>query len=156
MRICVERSITNDGLRRHSFHRRLRALQQALVHAVFRYGEALEELLRDPNSDLIPFREKGGRLVDAEWDLRYNKKLNRYIKKATLKYPHADLDDTIYDPERLLNAKIIEELFKCKWIEQGRNLMITGRTGSGKSYMGNALAVSALRQFKTVKYCKAG
>lgn len=33
--------------------------------------------------------------------------------------------------------------------------MITGQTGSGKSYMANALAISALRQFKTVKYCKA-
>ena len=44
-------------------------------------AEALEELLRDPNSDLIPFREKVGRLVDAEWDLRYNKKLNRLIKR---------------------------------------------------------------------------
>ena len=72
-------------------------------------AEALEELLRDPNSDLIPFREKVGRLVDAEWDLRYNKKLNRFIKKATLKYPHADLDETIYDPERLLDTRIIEE-----------------------------------------------
>ena len=57
-------------------------------------AEALEELLRDPNSDLIPFREKVGRLVDAEWDLRYNKKLNRFIKKATLKYPHAR-DDSL-------------------------------------------------------------
>ena len=85
-------------------------------------AEALEELLRDPNSDLIPFREKVGRLVDAEWDLRYNKKLNRFIKKATLKYPHADLDETIYDPERLLDTRIIEELSKCKWVEQGRNL----------------------------------
>lgn len=44
-------------------------------------AEALEELLRDPNADLIPFREKVGRLVDAEWDLRYNKKLNRFMKK---------------------------------------------------------------------------
>lgn len=118
-------------------------------------AEALEELLRDPNSDLIPFREKVGRLVDAEWDLRYNKKLNRFIKKATLKYPHADLDETIYDPERLLDTRIIEELSKCKWVEQGRNLMITGQTGSGKSHLANALAICALRQFKTVKYCKA-
>ena len=117
-------------------------------------AEALEELFRDPNSDLIPFREKVGRLVDAEWDLRYNKKLNRFIKKATLKYPHADLDDTIYDPERLLDTRIIEELSKCKWVEEGRNLMVTGQTGSGKSYLANALAICALRQFKTVKYCK--
>ena len=42
-------------------------------------AEALEELLRDPNADLIPFREKVGRLVDAEWDLRYNKKLNGIV-----------------------------------------------------------------------------
>lgn len=47
-------------------------------------AEALEELLRDPNSDLIPFREKVGRLVDAEWDLRYNKKLNRFILRQEL------------------------------------------------------------------------
>ena len=39
-------------------------------------AEALEELLRDPNSDLISFRDKVSRLIDAEWDLRYNKKLN--------------------------------------------------------------------------------
>ena len=118
-------------------------------------AEALEELLWDPNSDLIPFREKVGRLVDAEWDLRYNKKLNRFIKKAALKYPQADLDETIYDPERMLNTRIIEELAKCRWIEEGRNLMITGQTGSGKSYLANALALSALRQFKTAKYCRA-
>lgn len=70
-------------------------------------AEALEELLRDPNADLIPFREKVGRLVDAEWDLRYNKMLNRFMKKATLKYPHADLDETIYDPERRLDAELL-------------------------------------------------
>lgn len=117
-------------------------------------AEALEDILADPNADLVPFREKVGRLVDAEWDLRYNKKLNRYMKKATLKYPHADLDETIYDPERLLDARAIERLAKCEWIEQGKNLMVTGKTGSGKSYLANALAISALRQFKTAKYCK--
>ena len=53
-------------------------------------AEALEELLRDPNADL-----------------RYNKKLNRFMKKATLKYPHADLDETIYDPERRLDAELL-------------------------------------------------
>ena len=70
-------------------------------------AQALEELLSDPNADLLPFREKVSRLVDAEWELRYNKKLNRFLKKATLKHPTADLDDTIYDPERQLNTHII-------------------------------------------------
>ena len=117
-------------------------------------AQALEELFADPNADLLSFRERVSRLVDAEWELRYTKKLN-YIKKATLKYPCADLDNTIYDPERQLNSRMIEELAKCEWVEQGRNLMITGQTGSGKSYLANALCISALRQFKTVKYIRA-
>ena len=80
-------------------------------------AEALEEVLADPNAELLPFREKIQRIVDAEWNLRYTKKLNRFIKKATLKYPAADLDDTIYHPERQLDTHIIEELSKCEWIE---------------------------------------
>lgn len=118
-------------------------------------AEALQEVFEDPNSDLLPFREKVQRIVDAEWNLRYTKKLNRFIKKATLKYPAADLDDTIYNPERQLDVRIIEELSKCEWIEQGKNLIITGKTSSGKSYLANALCICALRQFKTVRYIKA-
>lgn len=118
-------------------------------------AEALEELMLNPNADLLPFRQVVQKLVDAEWDLRYNKKLNRFIKKATLKYPGADFDDSIYDPERMLDTYVIEELAKCKWVEQGKNLIITGKTSSGKSYLANALCICALREFKTVKYIKA-
>lgn len=118
-------------------------------------AEALEEVFLDPNADLLPFHEKVRRIVDAEWDLRYNKKLNRFIKKATLKYPGADFDETIYDPERMLDAHIIEELAKCNWVEQGKNLIVTGKSSSGKSYLANALCICSLRRFKTVKYIKA-
>lgn len=118
-------------------------------------AEALEEVFADPNAELLPFREKIQRIVDAEWNLRYSKKLNRFIKKATLKYPAADLDETLYNPERQLDVRIIEELSKCEWIEQGKNLVITGKTSSGKSYLANALCICALRQFKTVRYVKA-
>lgn len=118
-------------------------------------AEALEEVFRNPNADLLPFREIINKIVDAEWDLRYNKKLNRFLKKATLKYPGADFDDSIYDPSRRLDTRIIEELAKCEWIEHGRNLIVTGQTSSGKTYLSNALCICALRRFKTVKYIKA-
>ncbi len=118
-------------------------------------AEELEKVLSDKNSELLPYREIVERMIDAEWNLRYTKKLNRFIKKAGLKYPGADLDDSIYDPERLLNSHIIEELSKCEWIEQGKNLVITGKTSSGKSYLANALCICALRQFKTARYVRA-
>ena len=118
-------------------------------------AEELEAVLADPNSELLSFRERITKIIDAEWDLRYNKKLNRFIKKATLKYPGADFDDSIYDPERMLDIRVIEELSKCEWIDHGKNLIITGKTSSGKSYLANELCISALRQFKTVKYIKA-
>ena len=117
-------------------------------------AEELEAVLADPNSELLSFRERITKIIDAEWDLRYNKKLNRFIKKATLKYPGADFDDSIYDPERMLDIRVIEELSKCEWIDHGKNLIITGKTSSGKRYLANALCISALRQFKTVKYIK--
>ena len=115
----------------------------------------LESGFVDPNANLMPFRDKIQRIVDAEWDLRYTKKLNQFIKKATLKYNTADLDDSIYDPARQLYTGVIEVLAQCAWIDQGKNLVITGKTSSGRSYLANALAICAIKQFKTVRYFKA-
>ena len=115
----------------------------------------LEAVFSDPNADLLSFNNKIQRIVEAEWNLRYTKKLNRFVKKATLKYPMADLDDTIYDPARQLDSNVIEKLSSCDWIDQGKNLIITGKTSSGKSYLANALAICALRKFKSAKYYKA-
>ncbi len=142
----MDRQLTNEDYEICSRLKRMRFSGMA---------EALEDVLMDPNADLLPFREKIRKIVDAEWELRYTKKLNRFIKKATLKYPAADLDDSIYEPDRMLDAHVIEELAKCVWIDQGKNLVITGKTSSGKSYMANALCICALRQFKTARYIRA-
>ena len=50
-------------------------------------AEALEEVFEDPNAELLLFREKIQRIVDAEWNLRYSKKLNRFIKKSNPEIP---------------------------------------------------------------------
>lgn len=118
-------------------------------------AEALEEQLVNPNADLAGFDERFECIVNHEWELRFNKKFSRFLKKATLKYPQADLDETIYEPDRLLDTSTIERLSTCCWIEEGRNLIITGATGAGKSYLANALCIGALRQFKSAKYIRA-
>jgi len=74
---------------------------------------------------------------------------------ASLKYPVADFDDTLYDPARQIDTHTVELLADCTWINDGRNLIITGSTGTGKSWLSNALCVSARRQFKTVRYIRA-
>lgn len=118
-------------------------------------AEALEQQFSDPNSDLAGFDERFENIVNYEWEMRFNKKFSRFLKKATLKYPQADLDETIYESDRLLDTTTIERLFTCGWIEEGRNLIITGATGAGKSYLANALCIAALRQFKPAKYIRA-
>ncbi len=118
-------------------------------------AEAYEEQLLNPNIDLTSFFTRFSNIVNFEWELRFNKKFNRFLKKATLRYPQASFDDTIYEPDRQLDTATIEQLATCKWLDEGRNLLITGATGAGKSYLSNALCVAAIRQFKTVKYIRA-
>lgn len=118
-------------------------------------AEAFEKQMLDPNADLNSFFERLSDLVNAEWQIRYDKKLNRLQRQAKLRYPQADLDETIYEPDRQLDYAAIERLATCEWIDEGRNLLITGMTSSGKTYLCNALLVSAMRRLKTVRYIKA-
>lgn len=115
----------------------------------------LEHQLSDPNADLLSFQERIRKVILVEHSLRFDKKFNRFLKKAALKYPAADFDDTLYDPARQLDTDMVERLTDCRWIEEGRNLLITGATGTGKSWLSNALCINAIRQFKTVRYVRA-
>ena len=134
--------------------------EQALIMRLksFRVPEMahiLEEQLKDPNADLNTFMERMTAMVDAEWQARADKRFNRLMKEAHLRYPAADLDETIYRPERQLDTQTIERLSTCHWIEEGKNLIVTGASASGKTYLINAFCVTAMKQSKSVKYIKA-
>ena len=118
-------------------------------------ADVFEKQMQDPNADLSSFTERITEIIETEWQLRYDKKFTRYLKVAKLRYPFADLDETIYQPERKLNTQVIERLNECTWIDEAKNLLITGLTSSGKTYLSNALCISAMRQFKTVRYIRA-
>ena len=124
----------------------------------FRVPAMVEEYmqqLRDPNTELLSFQERFTRIVNAEWLKRYNKKFNDKLNKAKLRFKDADLDETIYDSARKLDTQSIELLSKCEWVEEGKNLLITGMSGSGKTYLSCALCIAALRQLKDDQYIKA-
>ena len=118
-------------------------------------AEAFAKQLLDPNTGLESFEVRFADIINQEWNQRENKKFNKLLKQATLKYPAADLDATIYEPERQLNTHVIELLAECKWIDEPNNLLITGGAGSGKTYIACALCIAAMHQMRTVKYIRA-
>ena len=138
----------------------LSAEEQVLISRLksFRVPEmarVLESQLKDPNADLNTFMERISELIDAEWQARANKRFNRLMKEAHLRYPTADLDETIYQPERQLDTQTIERLSTCHWIDEGKNLIVTGSSASGKTYLVNAICITAMRQSMHVRYIKA-
>ena len=82
---------------------------------------------KDPNQELRSYDERFTEIVEYEYSLRYNKKYERFLKRATLKYPAADFDKSIYDPDRLLDTDTIERLATCDWITEGKILLLQVR-----------------------------
>ena len=118
-------------------------------------AEALEKQFLNPNYGLEDFNARLSDAIFYEWDQRQSIKFNRLLRKATLKYPDADLDSALYEPEQMLDTRTIELLSKCDWIDEPKNLLITGSAGAGKTYIANALGIAALHQMRTVKYIRA-
>lgn len=118
-------------------------------------SEALEKQFLNPNMDLEPFSVRISEIINYEWDQRQTTKFNKLLKKATLKYPTATFDSALYEADRMLDTHTIERLQTCTWLEDSRNLLITGSAGAGKTYIANALCIAALHLHKTVKYIRA-
>ncbi|MGB4773351.1 MAG: IS21-like element helper ATPase IstB [Chitinophagaceae bacterium] len=81
-------------------------------------------------------------LVDAEWDERQNRSVEQKIKNARFRYK-ALLEGLHYNPERNLDKNQVMRYAECHFIDKAENLLITGSTGSGKSYIASALGYNA-------------
>lgn len=80
-------------------------------------------------------------LVEAEWDDRYNRKLERNVLKARFRYK-ASMEELEYADGRL-DRNQIQRLADCSFISKSENVIITGSTGIGKSYLATALGYHA-------------
>ena len=93
-------------------------------------------------------------MVDAQYNKRTSNKLGRMVKNAELELPNACLTDINYTSGRTLDPNQIRQLGTCDYIANKNNVIITGATGSGKTYLACALGIEALRQFVSVKYVR--
>jgi DNA replication protein DnaC len=102
----------------------------------------------------MAFEDRFGILVDAEWDTRRNNRLDRLIRDAGYAVPEACLEDVEYHADRNLDKGAIMRLGSCNYIKERHNVIILGATGSGKTYLANALGTTASRNLYKVKYVR--
>jgi len=88
------------------------------------------------NDELIAY------LMQSEYDDRQNRKIDRLTKSAKFRYK-AVMENIDYDPTRKIDKNQIQRFNTCDFIKQKENILITGSTGTGKSYMASAIGHQA-------------
>lgn len=115
-------------------------------------ASALEDQQSQPNTyQALSFLERLQLLLDQECQMREQRKQQRLIHQARLKL-HASLQDIDYRPTRNLQRSHIAQLAQGDWLQRAQNLLITGPTGSGKSFLACALARNACLQGYSARY----
>jgi len=114
---------------------------------------ALREQWKTPDINQLSFEERLGLLTDREVDVRETKRLQSRLKKAKLRQS-ASLEDIDYRQPRGLDKSLIIKLADCQWISKHQNLIVTGPTGAGKSYLACAFAQKACREGYNTSYVR--
>ncbi len=115
-------------------------------------ADAYKAQLEIPNSDPNLLTECLKEIVQSESATRFDRKFKRLKKNAHLPYEDASIDDKIFLSGRELNTGLIQNLVESNWYSEAKNILITGPTGTGKTYISNALAIAAMIREKTVQY----
>jgi DNA replication protein DnaC len=105
---------------------------------------ATRELMRAPPDRQLNFEEQLGIIVDCEWTARDNRRTSRRLKEAKLN-TRASLEEVVCEPERGLAKATVRQFATCRWVREHHNIIVVGKTGVGKSYLGAALADAACR-----------
>jgi DNA replication protein DnaC len=102
----------------------------------------------------LRFEERLALLVQREIDWRDDKRLTRLLKAARLKVAGACIEDINWRASRGLDRHLITALAGCDWVRHARTILITGATGTGKTWLSCALAQQAARNGFTVLYTR--
>jgi len=108
-------------------------------------GEGLREQMENPAYRKLSFEERLGLLLDKEWTLRQNRKQTRRMRVARFRET-AHLEDFDFSAARGLDRSQVLVLAQEDWIHRHLNVIITGPTGAGKTYLACALGSVRLPQ----------
>ena len=124
------------------YHPTLEKLQQLKLTGML---HALQEQEAIPDVSAMPFEERLGLMVDRELTERGNRRMQTRLRMAKLKQGAA-LEDIDFKSTRGLDRSLIMKLAGCEWVANHLNVLITGATGVGKTWLACALANKACRE----------
>lgn len=122
---------------------------------LFGMVRGFQERLGTPQHSELSHADFVGLLVEDEKTYRVNQRLKRLLRNAKLKQQQACLEDVSYKHPRGLSKQVILELSDTRWLDAHRNVLITGPTGSGKSWLACALGNFVARAGYTILYTRA-
>ncbi|WP_343322339.1 IS21-like element helper ATPase IstB [Sphingobacterium multivorum] len=126
----------------------LEKLRKLKFHGMY---HAFKNCLESGRYDQYTADELLAQLVDAEWDDRHNRRIARQIFYAKFRYKAA-VEDVNYEASRNIDRNLMNRLADCTFVQRNENLLITGSTGIGKSYIATALGYQACIQGYRVLY----
>lgn len=106
-----------------------------------------------PDFMKLDFNDRLAILLDFEINSRNNKRIANLAKQANFKIK-PDLSTIDYSSERNLSRELVSNLASCVWISQGKNLVISGATGTGKTYLSSSLGYRACMLDYKVAYVR--
>jgi len=118
---------------------------------LFGMVHALAEQAQTPDLHALTFEDRLGLLVDREIAERQNRQLHHRLRQARLKQAAA-AEDIDYRHPRGLDRALVRRLLVGDWVRARQNVLVTGPTGAGKTYLACALANAACRQGHTALY----
>ena len=117
-------------------------------------ADRLIDLYGDPLSSERSTLDILEEIVMDEFQSRRHNTIQRRLKQAKLSQPQAHIQDIDYSPRRKLNKDTIDQLKTCQFITNHRNIVIQGATGTGKSYITNALCRYVIEEGYTARYTR--
>ena len=116
-------------------------------------SQALDEQLSSPDINQLSFEERLGLMIDREFTERDNRRLKARLKKARLRQ-NASMEDIDFRHPRGLKRDQVQQLLSSRWLKEKQNIIITGPTGVGKTWLACALSQKACRDGYTVQYLR--
>ena len=117
-------------------------------------AKSLEEQLQTPDIDELRFEDRLALMIDREVTERNYRRQQSRLRKAKLRQKNACIEDIDFRARRGLDKELVLHLISCEWIGKHRNILITGPTGVGKTFLACALAQKACREGYTVQYLR--